>query len=222
VFSRQSNRKANEGSHHPDRNAQFEHINAKVVAAQARRQPVISVDTKKKELLGNFKIGGTDFRPKGDPRRVNSKRPARAAWNPWARESIVREEWHDEVPIKTPGHYRDGLGLGGQSYKPNSPMSATKVRRDRSPAALFCASSDRAGEHPERHLSGWASLLQGSVAFRAQLPDLRFASLMNMDFATSRPLVQRSRLISGSCPSTCAFAPRFLQTPPRGDSPAHR
>ena len=70
-FSRQSNRKANEGSSHPDRNAQFDHINAKVVAAQARQQPVISVDTKKKELIGNFKNGGTDYRPKGDPQRVN-------------------------------------------------------------------------------------------------------------------------------------------------------
>src|SRR5712671_2345892 len=70
-FSRQSNRKADEGSKHPDRNAQFEHINAKVVAAQAARQPVISVDTKKKELIGNFKNGGTDYRPKGNPRRVN-------------------------------------------------------------------------------------------------------------------------------------------------------
>jgi hypothetical protein len=47
------------------------HINAKVIAAQARQQPVISVDTKKKALLGNFKNGGTDDRPKGDPRRVN-------------------------------------------------------------------------------------------------------------------------------------------------------
>ena len=71
-FSRQSNRKADEGSHHPDRNAQFEHINAKVVAAQGRRQPVISVDTKKKELIGNFKNGGTDYRPKGNPRRVKT------------------------------------------------------------------------------------------------------------------------------------------------------
>jgi hypothetical protein len=70
-FSRQSNRKADEGSKHPDRNAQFEYINKKVVAAQAKRQPVISVDTKKKELIGNFKNGGTDYRPKGDPRRVN-------------------------------------------------------------------------------------------------------------------------------------------------------
>lgn len=70
-FSRQHNRKADEGSHHPDRNAQFEHINAKVVAAQAAGQPVISVDTKKKELVGNFKNGGSDYRPKGEPCRVN-------------------------------------------------------------------------------------------------------------------------------------------------------
>jgi hypothetical protein len=70
-FSRQSNRKAEEGSKHPDRNAQFEHISAKVLAAQARQQPVVSVDTKKKELIGNFKNGGTDYRPKGDPQRVN-------------------------------------------------------------------------------------------------------------------------------------------------------
>jgi Rhodopirellula transposase DDE domain len=69
-YSRQSNRKANEGSKHPDRNAQFEHINAKAIAAQATGQPVISVDTKKKELIGNYKNGGTDYRPKGDPRRV--------------------------------------------------------------------------------------------------------------------------------------------------------
>ena len=69
-FSRQSNRKADEGSKHPDRNAQFEHINAKVVAAQAAGQPVVSVDTKKKELVGNYKNGGTDYRAKGDPHRV--------------------------------------------------------------------------------------------------------------------------------------------------------
>jgi hypothetical protein len=70
-FSRQFNRKADEGSRHPDRNAQFEHINNKVIAAQAAGQPVISVDTKKKELVGNYKNGGSDYRPKGDPQRVN-------------------------------------------------------------------------------------------------------------------------------------------------------
>jgi len=70
-FSRQHNRKVDEGSKHPDRDAQFAHINTKVVAAQAKRQPVISVDTKKKELVGNYRNGGCDYRPKGDPRRVN-------------------------------------------------------------------------------------------------------------------------------------------------------
>jgi hypothetical protein len=55
-----------------------------------------------------------------------------------------------------------------------------------------------------------------SVAFRAQSPDLRFAPLMDMDFAVRRPLVRCWRLISGFCPSTRTFAPRFLQTPPRG------
>ena len=84
-FSRQSNRKADEGSHHPDRNAQFEYINARAVAAQAKQQPVISVDTKKKELIGNFKNGGTDYRPKSNPRRVNGhdfedKKLGRALW----------------------------------------------------------------------------------------------------------------------------------------------
>jgi hypothetical protein len=58
-YSRQSNRKADEGSKHPDRNDQFEHINTKVVAAQAAGQPVISVDTKKKELIGNYRNSGT-------------------------------------------------------------------------------------------------------------------------------------------------------------------
>ena len=69
-FSRQFNRKTDEGSRHPDRNAQFEHINAKALAAQAAGEPVISVDPKKKELIGEYKNGGSDYRPKGDPRRV--------------------------------------------------------------------------------------------------------------------------------------------------------
>jgi DDE family transposase len=69
-FSRQVNRKADEGSSHPDRNVQFEYINAEVLAAQAAGQPVISVDTKKKELVDNYRNAGSDWRPKGDPQRV--------------------------------------------------------------------------------------------------------------------------------------------------------
>src|SRR5262249_33230278 len=56
-------------------------------------------------------------------------------------------------------------------------------------------------------------------AFRAQSPNLRFAPLMDMDFTVSCPLVRHWRLISGFCPSIRTFAPRFLQTSPRGDSP---
>src|SRR6516164_4727312 len=58
-----------------------------------------------------------------------------------------------------------------------------------------------------------------SIAFDAQPPDLRFAPLMDMDFAIRCPLVRCLRLVSGFCPSARTFASRFLQTPPRGDSP---
>jgi transposase len=64
-YSLQANRKTKEGANHPDRNAQFEQIHAKVQSYIASRQPVISVDTKKKELVGDFKNGGQDWRPKG-------------------------------------------------------------------------------------------------------------------------------------------------------------
>src|SRR5271166_3951619 len=69
-FSLQANCKTREGANHPDRNAQFEHINATVKAFQAAGQPVISVDTKKKELVGDFKNGGRELRPKGQPQPV--------------------------------------------------------------------------------------------------------------------------------------------------------
>ena len=69
-FRLQANRKTREGSSHPDRNAQFEHINAEVNAFQAAGQPAISVDTKKKELVGDFKNAGRDLRRKGDPQDV--------------------------------------------------------------------------------------------------------------------------------------------------------
>ena len=69
-YSLQANRKTREGTSHPDRDAQFMHINAQVQAYQSDGQPVISVDTKKKELIGDFKNGGRELRPKGDPEAV--------------------------------------------------------------------------------------------------------------------------------------------------------
>ena len=69
-YSLQANQKTIEGSSHPDRNAQFEHINNKVKNYQAGELPVISVDTKKKELVGDFKNAGRELRPKGEPQKV--------------------------------------------------------------------------------------------------------------------------------------------------------
>ncbi len=69
-YSLQANRKTLEGSSHPDRDAQFHHISDKSREFQAARQPVISVDTKKKELVGDFKNNGRELRPKGDPEKV--------------------------------------------------------------------------------------------------------------------------------------------------------
>ena len=69
-YSLQANRKTLEGKQHADRDAQFKHINRRVRAFQRLRQPVVSVDTKKKELIGEFRNGGREWRPQGDPQRV--------------------------------------------------------------------------------------------------------------------------------------------------------
>ncbi len=69
-YSLQANRKVLEGSSHPDRTEQFEHINATSIEHLAAGEPVISVDTKKKELVGPFKNGGKELRPKGNPEPV--------------------------------------------------------------------------------------------------------------------------------------------------------
>jgi hypothetical protein len=66
----QALQKTLEGTAHPDRNAQFEHINATATAFLERQQPVISVDTKKKELIGEFKTGGREWQPSGQPEPV--------------------------------------------------------------------------------------------------------------------------------------------------------
>lgn len=71
-YSLQANRKTIEGKQHPDRDAQFQHICCRVQAFQRARQPVISVDTKKKEPLGKLKNAGRTYRRKGDPEKVKT------------------------------------------------------------------------------------------------------------------------------------------------------
>ena len=71
-YSLQANRKTQEGKQHPDRDGQFRHINSRVLARKRRREPAISVDTKKKEVLGNHKNPGKEYCPKGKPRKVDT------------------------------------------------------------------------------------------------------------------------------------------------------
>jgi len=71
-YSLQANRKTREGRQHPDRDGQFRHINARVRARKRLREPAVSVDTKKKEVLGNHKNPGQEYRPKGKPRAVDT------------------------------------------------------------------------------------------------------------------------------------------------------
>jgi transposase len=72
-YSLQANRKTREGASHPDRNAQFEHINRQVLTFQRAGQPVVSVDSKKRELIGDFKNAGQEWRPAGTPEQVRAK-----------------------------------------------------------------------------------------------------------------------------------------------------
>ena len=72
-YSLQANRKTREGAAHPDRDAQFEHINQQVRAFQRAGQPVVSVDTKKREMVGDFKNPGQQWRPAGNPEKVRAK-----------------------------------------------------------------------------------------------------------------------------------------------------
>jgi len=83
-YSLQANRKTREGPNHPDRDAQFRYINQQVRRFQAATQPVISVDTKKKELVGDFKNAGRQWRPTGQPAAVRvhdrGRRRPRRGW----------------------------------------------------------------------------------------------------------------------------------------------
>jgi hypothetical protein len=84
-YSLQGNVKTREGRQHPDRDAQFRYIADTVTRAQRRRQPTISVDTKKKELVGDFKNGGRAWRPKGSPTYVR------------VHDSLIREPGHGKA-----------------------------------------------------------------------------------------------------------------------------
>lgn len=101
-YSLQANRKTREGASHPDRNAQFEYINSRVLRFQNRGQPAISVDTKKKELVGNFKNAGETWRPWGQPEEVlvhDFKDPELGKAIPYGVDDLINDQGWVSVGI---------------------------------------------------------------------------------------------------------------------------
>ena len=125
-YSLQANRKTREGREHPDRDAQFKHINARVRARQRRGEPAVSVDTKKKEPLGNKKNPGRTYRPKGKPREVDTHDfpdPKRGKAVPYGVYDIHRNEAgvsigisHDTAEFAVAAIRRWWLKLGRRRY----------------------------------------------------------------------------------------------------------
>ena len=125
-YSLQANSKTNEGGNHPDRTAQFEHLNSKVKRYLGRKEPVISVDTKKKELIGDFKNGGRELRPKGTPEKVRVHDfliPELGRANPYGIYDIGRNTgWvsvgldHDTAEFAVESIRRWWQSMGRQAY----------------------------------------------------------------------------------------------------------
>ena len=122
----QANRKVREGGDHPDRDAQFRHINEQAEAFQASGNPVISVDTKKKELVGDFKNGGREWRPQGEPEEVRVHDfviPALGKVNPYGVYDVTRDAgWvnvgtdHDTATFAVESIRRWWTSMGQPAY----------------------------------------------------------------------------------------------------------
>lgn len=125
-YSLQANRKTKEGASHPDRNTQFEHLNQEVLAFQKRAQPVISVDAKKRELIGDFKQSGQQWRPTKSPVPVrvhDFKDPQLGHAIPYGVYDLTRDEgWvsvgidHNTAQFAVESVRRWWLEMGCQVY----------------------------------------------------------------------------------------------------------
>ena len=145
-YSLQSNRKTREGGRHPDRNAQFEHINAETVRFMRQGQPVISVDTKKKELVGDFKNGGREWLPKGEPEEVRvydflDKKLGKAI--PFGVYDVAKNEgWvsvgidHDTARFATEAIWRWWRKMGRRHYGKHA--KKRRMAADRMAAVAAC------------------------------------------------------------------------------------
>ena len=134
-YSLQANKKTREGKQHPDRNAQFEYINANVKAQLAHNEPVISVDAKKKELVGNFKNNGREWHPRGQPEEVgvhDFKDPHLGKVAPFGVYDIMHNKgWvnvgidHDTAAFAVESIWQWWLRLGAAIYSHASTLTIT-------------------------------------------------------------------------------------------------
>jgi transposase len=122
-YSLQGNRKTQEGSSHPDRNHQFRYLNARVRLFQRHGQPVISVDTKKKELVGNYSNKGREWSPKGKPTETNSHDFGKERVNPYGvYDQTANEGWvsvgtdHDTAEFAVESIRRWWKKMGSRLY----------------------------------------------------------------------------------------------------------
>ncbi len=131
----QSPRKRQEGATHPDRNAQFEHINQTADEHLTAGQPVISVDTKKKELVGNFKNGGREWQPKGTPPAVlvhDFQTDAEGKAIPYGVYDMARNEGARRHPADPLGDHQDrGRRDVHEVLAPHLSAAAARRRRSR-------------------------------------------------------------------------------------------
>ena len=146
----QTNRKTLEGRQHPDRDAQFAHINERCQAFQAQGQPVISVDTKKKELIGQYRNGGREWRPQGRPEEVKvydfpDKELGKAI--PYGVYDLVANEgWvsvgvdHDTAAFAVETIRRWWRQMGGRVYGGAQRLLITPTVAAPTPAATACGS----------------------------------------------------------------------------------
>lgn len=130
-YSLQGTRKTREGSAHPDRNAQFEHINAQAKAFQRAGQPVVSVDTKKKELVGDFANRGTEWQPAGEPVPVRvhdfiDKRLGKAV--PYGVYDVARNEGWVNVGVD---HDTSEFAVVDERVEPRRNERADREAKDR-------------------------------------------------------------------------------------------
>ena len=152
-YSLQGNRKTREGATHADRDAQFRHINARVMATQARGQPVVSVDAKKKELVGDFKNGGKEWQPKGRPQEVRvydfiDKAPDKGRVTPYGVYDLTANEgWvsvgtdHDTARFAAQTILKWWNEMGRARYPDATELLITADAGAPTPAAAGCGKS---------------------------------------------------------------------------------